>query len=615
MNLETALDFINETLLNTLGREIRKPETIILMGTWKGMTYEQMANSSAYSANYLMRDVAPKFWKLLSIVLEKNVGKNNLRQTLEQLYRSSPHKVEPKLTHVSQNQINSKKHDWKEAINGPASFYGRREELETIVKSIRQNRCQVLKIHGLSGIGKTVLMKRIAESIQDQYEVIIWRSLAGAPLLKELVTDILWSGFNIAEKDETRLIPQLIDRIQTHSCLIMLDGLEAILQSQTLSGNYREQYQNYAEFLHILEESTHSSCILITCLENPGGSISAQHEGSNYSLRLSGLSTLETQQLLEGESLTSVAELERLSNYYEGNPGILLSAAQIIRELFNGNVQEFFEQRSLVFGGIEKTLNKSFSRLSTLETEILFWLASESQAISLAQIKQSIPLSIYSVELIRALESLIQRSLVEVHQIEQHSVYILVPMIKELVTNQFIAQISENFSLVNRLNSCSVEPTLEIGRIRQKPTNLSKWLDNSFESEWEPMAKLFASSRVVSARLRSAFSFRSPGIVQRFKQINFKGNKPISVLLLIAVIPEEFVVKVCIQAQATFLEQILPTNLQLNLIDSNKTNLASTISGSKDSYIQLPCFRGEREEKFKVILRLESTDYEEIFLI
>jgi len=602
VNLENALEFINETLITTIGRETRKPEITVLMGTWKGMTYEQMAKSSTYSANYLMRDVAPKFWKLLSTVLEEDVGKNNLRQTLEQIYRSSPGFVESKLTGISKNPIHNSRQDWKDAISSPAFFYGRQAELQTIVESIRYNHCQIFKIWGLSGI------------VQEQYEIIIWRSLATAPRLQDLMADILWTEFNIVEKEEAKLLPQLVACIKSCPCLIMLDGMEAIFKSKTFSGNYREQHNNYADFLHTIGESSHSSCILITCLENSDEIITTQNQSFGCCLKLSGLSNSEALELQKHQNLdlASQLELERLSNYYQGSPGLLLSAAQIIRKLFNGNVQEFLEQKSLVFGAIEKTLNKSSSRLSNLEIEILFWLTSESQAVSLVQIQQSIPLSIYGVELIQALESLIQRSLVEVHQIDQYSVYTLVPMINELVTNQFIAQISEKFSLANRLNS---DHSFELGNITPKPTHLSKWLDNNFESGWQSMAKLFTKSRKVSARLRSVFSLRSPEVVKRFKQVKLQGNKPISVLLLIAVIQEEYVVKICVQAQPTFLEQVLPANLQLHLLDSTSTNLASTHAKSKDSYIQLPCFRGEREEKFKVSLRLESADYEEVFLI
>ena len=615
MNLEIALEFINEILITKLDREIRRPETTVLKGTWKGMTYEQMANSSAYSANYLMRDVAPKFWKLLSMALEKNVGKNNLRQTIEKLYKSLPHKAELKLADISQNQICSKKHDWKDAINSPTFFYGRQAELQAIVQLITHDHCQLVKIFGLGVIGKTALMSKIAESIQEQYEVIIWRSLANAPRLQDLIVDILWSEFNIIENEEAKLLPQLIACIQSRSCLVMLDGMETILQPQILSGNYREKYENYADLLHAIEKGTHSSCILITCLEDPSGSTPAHNRDSNYSLRLSGLSTLEVQLLLKEANLTSIAELEKLRQYYEGNPSVLLSAAQTIRNLFNGNVQEFLEQRSLVFGAIEKTLNKSFSRLSTLETEILFWLVSELQPVSLVQIQQSIPLSIYGIELIQALESLTQRSLVEVHHGEPSSVYKLVPMIKELVTNHFIAQISEKFSLADRLNSCPIDQSFQLGQITSKPNHLSKWLDNSFESGWQSMAKLFANSRKLTARLRSVFCLRSPEIVTRFKQVELKGNKPILVLLLISIIPEESAVKIFVQAQPSFSEQVLPANLQLNLLDSSRTILASAYAKSNDSYIQIPCFRGERGEKFRVSFRFESANYEEAFLI
>lgn len=60
MNLAAALRWLESTVMTMLGHSLREPEMVILRGTWRGLTYEQMAHESEYSTNYLMRDVAPK---------------------------------------------------------------------------------------------------------------------------------------------------------------------------------------------------------------------------------------------------------------------------------------------------------------------------------------------------------------------------------------------------------------------------------------------------------------------------------------------------------------------------------------------------------------------------
>ncbi|MEM9946478.1 MAG: hypothetical protein AAF810_10490, partial [Cyanobacteria bacterium P01_D01_bin.36] len=66
MDLDAALRWVNTSMSAHAGHALREPEIIILKGTWRGLTYEQMAGDSEYSTNYLMRDVAPKLWKQLS---------------------------------------------------------------------------------------------------------------------------------------------------------------------------------------------------------------------------------------------------------------------------------------------------------------------------------------------------------------------------------------------------------------------------------------------------------------------------------------------------------------------------------------------------------------------
>lgn len=616
MNFETALSIVNDVVAVKAQRKLLPPEIAILKGTWQGMTYEQMANSSSYSINYLMRDIGPKFWKLLSEILEENVNKNNLRVILEKLYASSPVEAEQllEINHIKPAKL--QQHDWKNAPDFSGQFYGRESELELLRQWTTVDNCRLIGLWGLSGAGKTVLMKKLAQQVQNEFEIVIWRSLTKAPTLQELIANIMPSSFSVIQERQNPPA-QLIELMRNHSCLILLDGIETILQSGEISGNYRSGYENYREMFRVVGESSHKSCLILSSLENPGGIFQVkQHDSPIRSLKLSGLSKSEAKILLETNELKWSATWQRLVEYYQGNPAIIGIAIKIIEDLFSGNVEEFLAQKSLVFGEIDRLLNKSLSRLSIIEREILYWLASEPKPVSITKIQDSIPLSIYPVELIEALESLNERSLIQIGMVEQKSVVIIPPAIRELVTNQFIAQISQKFSLKNRQNNTIyTEEAIELNLSAKKATHLSQWLQNRFEPDWQSLEVIFAASARSPLRLRSAFNLREEALVKRFKQIQLDTVKPTKILLLAAIRPEEESFKICIQAQPAPEEQTLPKNLKLRLKNERDEILAEIESEAKDNFIQLPYFRGQKAENFKIDLALNSRVHEEEFII
>jgi hypothetical protein len=84
----------------------------------------------------------------------------------------------------------------------------------------------------------------------------------------------------------------------------------------------------------------------------------------------------------------------------------LKSVATTIQSLFDGNVSQFLEQGTVIFGDIEDLLDQHFNRLSTLEKHVMYWLATNRELVTLAELTNNIVPKVSPGELLEALESL-----------------------------------------------------------------------------------------------------------------------------------------------------------------------------------------------------------------
>jgi hypothetical protein len=633
VELENALNLVSRIILDKAGRPLREPELILFEGTWLGLTYEQMAESSIYSNNYLMRDVGPKFWKLLSKALGQSVNKTNLRIVLEAMnesefspltkihsFQDAHLSVTSSLPTLPKNPIKSQKLAVERfsnsllARNGfdlanTASSYGYTEELEILTQWILEKHCRLVGIWGLNGVGKTTLSRRLVDQIHDQFEMTAVHTLHSAP---------------------TDLILPFITNWQARSWLLILNGLESILQPGQTAGHYQAQYTHYGDFFQQISENSHQGCVIVTSLEPPREFIRLEGQSAAVrSLMLSGLSLTESERILEEEQLIRSREWATLINYYQGHPAALRIVSRIIRNLFNGSAVEFLKQQSFMFEDINKLLEQSFDRLSGLEKEILYCLASEGTPTMLATLQNlTRPLAVQAVELLEALDSLKQRSLLNIIHSENSVRFTLQPMIRDYVVHELIAQVcgvsaaqnwQERWALQSTISSLALTPSVS------KPTHLSEWLNNYFDADWKPVEMLLAPLTNSPNRLRSIFHLRGEATIKRFKRIQFKATSPTyqsndcsncSVVLLIAINPEnDQTINICVQVQPNQEETTLPTNLKLYLLDASENILAEIESQEQDNFIQLPYFRGMPQECFKVQLSLNAKSHTEKFVI
>jgi hypothetical protein len=642
VELENALHLVNSIIFDRTGRFLREPETTLFQGTWLGLTYEQMAESSVYSNNYLMRDVGPKLWKLLSDTLGKPVNKTNLRVVFEGVDRSTllpPDKLPGQVDRLAKpsrsippsgmatprKPVDRALFD-RESLDLSKSVpsYGYTEELDTLRRWILQENCRLVGIWGLNGVGKTTLARRLMDQLHPQFELLAWQTLHPAPtlsVLTESLPDSLVSFLSTAPSDS---VSALLANRQTRSWLFVLNDIESILQPEQTAGHYRAGYENYRDFFQRISEDPCNACIIVTGLEPPREFITLEGQNSKVrSMQLSGLSSEESECILAEERLVRSPEWVTLIDYYGGHPAALRTVSRIIRNLFSGSVAEFLKQQSFLFEDIDQRLEQSFDRLSGLEKEILYCLASEGKPTTLTTLQQLIrPLSVYAVELLEALDSLKQRSLLDILHSEAQANFTLQPMIRDYVVCQFIAQVRgvpATPDWQNRWTLQSTMPSLALTPSLPKTTPLSQWLQNRFDSDWEPVEMLFSPLENSPYRLRSVFHLRGEKTVKRFKRIQFGTAQPNPnhcIVLLVAINPEpDQTVNICVQVQPDREASRLPNHLKLHLLDASNTILAEIESQEQDNFIQLPFFRGTPQECFNIQLSLDTATHTEKFVI
>jgi WD40 repeat protein len=472
MDFETLLKIVDAAVVAQTKRHLKDLEVIILHSSWQGQKYGEIAKTYGYTTDYLQHDVGPKLWQMLSEVFGEKVSKKNFQAAIERQMRSkllavhkpqlpilSSLKVEveetAKISHPTgdEHALYNQHQDWGEAVD-VSVFYGRTEELAVLEQWIVKDRCRVLALLGMGGIGKTALSVKLAEQIQEQFEYVIWRSLCNAPLVKDLLTDL---RLFLSDQQETNLsqtvdaqVSQLINYLRSCRCLLILDNFDAILASSgasqskygTQAGQYREGYEEYGELLRRVGTERHSSCIVLTSREKP--TTLASLEGQTLPVRtlpLPGLSVPEISKIVKANGCFCKLETDwqSLQECYSGNPLALKIVSTTVRDLFDGSISEFLEQGAIAFGEINTLLEEQFHRLSEVEKQVMYWLAINRELVTLAQLREDFVPSISQPKLLEALQSLGWRSLIE----KSNRQFTLQPVVMEYVTEQFIDQVYE----------------------------------------------------------------------------------------------------------------------------------------------------------------------------
>ncbi len=357
------------------------------------------------------------------------------------------------------------RHDWGEAPD-VSIFYGRQEELNTVQQWIVQENCRLITLLGMGGIGKTSLSVKLAHQIQDRFDCIIWRSLRNAPPIDEILVELIQFLSNQEEANlPTQIdgkISRLLKYLRSCRCLIILDNLESILQAGDRTGSYRHGCEGYGQLLQVLGDTFHQSCLILTSREKPKGLAALEGESLPVrSLQLSGLLATDGRSLFDvkGTFTGTDAAWQSLIERYAGNPLAIKIVASSIRDFFDGNIAQFLQisqKIPFLFDDIRELLDQQFQRLTTLEQQIMYWLAINREPISWSELQADFVAKLPPHELLESLNSLQRRSLIE----KNAASFTQQPVVMEYVTNWIIEQVCEEIRASGKIKNTALPQTV-----------------------------------------------------------------------------------------------------------------------------------------------------------
>lgn len=449
MTDDDALGLVERVLVEH-GVALSPLQATLLQQAWSDRTYQDTALTLGYEVGYI-KQMGSDLWQCLSTHLGEKVTKRNLRAVLARQLKALSVK-DPDLAASSPSvALLRRRRDWGDAATATV-FYGRTDELAQLQDWVVVDGCRLVGLFGMGGIGKTTLAVKLAQQVQDRFEVVIWRSLRHAPPVNDLLKDLLGvlSPGASAAAEFDGLLRSLLDQLRQHPSLIVLDNGETILQPRDRTGTYQPGYENYAQLFYSLGNVDHQSTIVLTSREKIKEI--AQQEGATLpirSLRLGGLPPRVGQSIFQarGQFTGSSADWQHLVNHYAGNPLALKMVAAVVQDFFDGQLGPFVQiltQGDSVFGDIRDLLTHQLDRLTTIEQQVMAWLAIHREPVTLAQVRAHLVEPLALGELIEALTSLERRSLIERDTPRANSRsprFTLQPVVMEYMTDWLVEQV------------------------------------------------------------------------------------------------------------------------------------------------------------------------------
>jgi WD40 repeat protein/transcriptional regulator with XRE-family HTH domain len=351
------------------------------------------------------------------------------------------------------NQAPGPREHWGEAPD-VREFVGRDAERMELRQWVVSDRCRLVALLGLGGIGKTILTARLARDVAEDFELVYWSSLINAPSLKE------WLANAIGFLSDYRLLPPetefelrdlLLNLLRERRCLLVLDNLETVLTSEDDAAGSTQDSAGFRGLVRILAESAHQSCVLLTSREAPAdlGWLSGAADPVRV-LKIGSLSVAEARSLLSTREVWGDEDAwASLVSKYAGNSLALKVVSATIQQVFGGDIAAFIAYVKETYGsavrGIRHLMDGQVERrLSSLELRVLRWLAIEREPVTFARLVVDLGPSAGRAAILEAVESLWRRSLIE--RTGRTTAFMLQSVVLEYVTDRLVEQAAEEIT-------------------------------------------------------------------------------------------------------------------------------------------------------------------------
>ncbi|MEZ2246728.1 NB-ARC domain-containing protein [Microcoleus sp.] len=425
MTVTEILQFVDRLIFAETDEHLSDLQKNIIKGLLNGQSYKNIADDYGYDEGYI-GDVSRKLYKILSEQLGEDVNKFNFSWTIERLAnRSNSNSLQQVLlinSHINlcsnnpqdyskntePDSYNKKYHDLTLAPK-ITSFYDRTLELQTLSHWLIDQNVHLVSVLGLSGIGKTTLVKQFVDLNLQKFDVVIWKNLKISQSLDDIINEII-TGVDRDYIQTDNKLTQFFNFLRQQRCLIIVDDVQELFIKGELAGEFKTESKNFQNLLKMMTNLEHQSSFILISQEQCQEMISLDED--LYPINCLDLQGLDNTEIFKKWGLKDDDSWADLSDMYGGNFVDLKDIASLIKNIFGGKVADFLKEDSLVVTkDMKSRLTELFKRLSPTEQEILLQLSKFDLPVSREDLSQSLSLS--SMDLMNGLRSLRERYLLK----------------------------------------------------------------------------------------------------------------------------------------------------------------------------------------------------------
>jgi AAA-like domain len=179
------------------GQHLSDLELKVLQAAWQGETYDEMAKSYGYSAEYLNKDIGNKLWRKLSDALQEHITKKNFKEALRRAWQPQLDETMNAALSVSLMPTSTLREtppfpEGLVALDSP--FYLARSGVETRCYEAMRKPGGLIRIKAPKLMGKTSLLARILDyaTRQNYYTAYLDLGSVDRAILTDLDKFLRW---------------------------------------------------------------------------------------------------------------------------------------------------------------------------------------------------------------------------------------------------------------------------------------------------------------------------------------------------------------------------------------------------------------------------------------